>query len=65
MLLLWFGVGDVIAGDFIQIKGIMRKQKHHSILQRRVIPSGCRMIGLYFILLQDHDPKQNSKVIYN
>ena len=47
--------GDEIAGDFVQIKGIIQKEKYHSILHRNTIPSGCHIMGQNFIL-QDNDP---------
>ena len=35
---------DEIAGDFVQIKDITRKEKNQSILLRHAIPSGCRIL---------------------
>ena len=37
------------AGDFVQIKVIMRKKKYNSILQKHAIPSGCHIIRQNFV----------------
>lgn len=58
--------GGVIAGDFVQIKCIIRKEEYHSTLKRHAIPSGCCIIGHNFVLQQDNDaPKHNSKACTN
>ena len=64
-LVIWGSFGGEIAGDFVQIKGIMWKEKYHSILQRKTIPSGCCIIGQSFVLYQDNDPRHCSKLCTN
>ena len=44
-VMVWGCFGDKIAGDFIQIKGIMGKEKHYSILQRHAILLSSHKIG--------------------
>ena len=45
-VIIWefFFVG-VIAGDFVQIKGIKQKRKYDSILHQHAVPSDCSVIG--------------------
>ena len=43
----------------------MRKEQHHSILQRHAIPSGRRILGKNFIFQQDNDPNRTSKLCKN
>ena len=40
----------------------MEKRQYHSILQRHAIPSGLRLCGKGFVLLQDNDPKNTSRL---
>ena len=61
-VMVWGCFGGGIAGDLVQITGIMRKEEYHSILQRHAIPSGSRIIGKNFVLQQDNDPKHSSKL---
>ena len=58
-----FGGGKV--GDFYRVKGILKKEGYHSILQRHAIPYGRRLIGANFLLQQDNDPKHSSKLCNN
>ena len=46
-------------GGFYREKGILEK-KQYSILQRYAIPSGKRLCGRRFTLVQDNDPKHCS-----
>ncbi|KAF7663523.1 hypothetical protein LDENG_00208240 [Lucifuga dentata] len=43
--MLWGCFRGERSGDFVQVKGIMKKENYHSILQRHVIPSGLQIIG--------------------
>ena len=55
-----FGFNGV--GDLYRIKGNLDKKQYHSILQRRAIPSGKKLCGRGFTLLQDNDPKHSSNL---
>ena len=59
----YFGAGKV--GDLYNVKGILNKEGYHSILQRHAIPCGQHLIGAYFLLQQDNDPKHTSKLCNN
>ena len=61
-VMVWgcFGVGKV--GDLYRVKGILKKEGYHYILQRHAIPCGRRIIGANFLLQQDNDPKHSSKL---
>ena len=58
-----FGAGKV--GDLYKVKGILNKEGYHSILQRHAIPCGQRLIRANFLLQQDNDQKQTSKLCKN
>ena len=64
-VMVWgcFGGGKV--GDLYRVKGILKKEGYHSILQRHAIPCGRRLIGANFLLQQDNDPKHSSKLCKN
>ena len=64
-VMVWgcFGGGKV--GDFYRVKGILKKEGYHSILQRHAIPYGRRLIGANFLLQQHNDPKHSSKLCNN
>lgn len=64
-VMVWGCFGGFESGNFIQVKGTMRKEDYYSILQRHAIPSGLRLIGRNFILQQDNDPKHSSKLCTN
>ncbi|CDQ85386.1 unnamed protein product [Oncorhynchus mykiss] len=61
-VMVWgcFGGGKV--GDLYRVKGIMKKEGYHSILQHHAIPCGQSLIGANFLLQQDNDPKHSSKL---
>lgn len=64
-VMIWGCFGGDKSGDLVQIKGIMKKEQYHSILQRHAIPSGTKILGKPFILQQDNDPKHASKLCMN
>ena len=64
-VLVWGCFGGKSSGDLVQIKGIMKKEQYHSILQRHAIPSGIKLLDKPFILQQDNDPKHSSKLCQN
>ena len=45
--------------DLFRIQG---QHGSHSILQRYIIPSGLRLVGLSFVFQQDNDPKHTSRL---
>ncbi|MBN3285256.1 TC1A transposase, partial [Polyodon spathula] len=53
--------GDRV-GDLYQVHGKLNQHGCHSILQRHAIPSRLRLVGQFFILQQDNDPKHTSKL---
>lgn len=54
----------VLAISLYKIKNNLEK-KYHSILQRHVMPSGLKLCGKGFVLLQDNDPKHPSHLCKN
>lgn len=56
--------GDTL-GDIYRVPGILNQHGYHSILQRHAIPSGTRLIGDRFVLMQDNDPKHTCKLCKN
>ena len=64
-VMVWecFGGGKV--GDLYRVKGILKKEGYHSILQRHSIPCGRRLIEANFLPQQDNDPKHSSKLCKN
>ena len=52
-------------GDLYRVKGILKKEGYHSILQSHAIPCGQRLIVANFLLQQDNDPKHSSKLCNN
>ena len=50
-VMVWglFGGGKV--GDIYRVKGILKKEGYHSILQRHAIPYGQHLIGANFLLI--------------
>ena len=63
--MIWscFDAGKV--GDLYQVKGILKKEGYHSILQRHAIPCGHHLIGANFLLQQDNDSTHTSKLCNN
>ena len=52
-------------GDLYKIKKTLEKKQYHSILHRHAIPSGLRLCGKGFMLLQDNDPKHTTHLCKN
>ena len=59
----WFGGGKV--GDLYRVKGILKKEGYHSILQHIAIPCGRSLIGANCLLQKDNDTKHSSKLSNN
>ena len=55
----WCFAGDT---DLFRIQGTLNQHGYHSILQRYVILSGLRLVGLSFVFQQDNDPNHTSKL---
>lgn len=49
-------------GDLVQIRGILKKEGYRDILENNMLPSGLRVVGEQFVLMQDNDPKHSSKL---
>lgn len=64
-VMLWGCFAGNSAGDIHRVTGILNQNGYHSILQRHAIPSGTRLIGDNFVLMQDNDPKHTSKLCKN
>ena len=48
-------------GNLTQVKSKINLTGYHSILQHHVIPSGMRLVGQGFVLMQDNAPTHSSK----
>jgi hypothetical protein len=64
-VVVWGSFGGGKVGYLYRVKGILKKEGYHSILQRHVIPCGRCLIGDYFLLQQDNDLKYSSKLRTN
>ena len=63
-MMAWGGFGGGKVGDLYRVKGILKKEGYHSILQRHAIPCGWCLIGANSLLQQD-DTKHSSKLCKN
>jgi hypothetical protein len=60
--------GGICANGVTQLKiieGIMEKTVYHTILVRRALPEGKKLIGKGFIFQEDNDPKHSSNLCRN
>ena len=57
---VWGPFSVIGIGSLYKIKGNLEKKQYHSILQRHAMPSGKRLCGRGFTLLQDDDPKHSN-----
>lgn len=64
-VLVWGCFSLAGIGDLCKIDGIMRKEDYKKILRFNAIPSGVRLIGNNFVLMQDNDPKHTSLLCRN
>ena len=48
--------------DLHQVKGKLNQTGYHSILQHHTIPSGIQLVAQGFLLMQDNDRKNTSKL---
>ena len=64
-VMVWGCYGGGKVGDLYRVKGILKEEGYHSILQCRAIPCGRCLIWANFLLQQDNDPKHSSKLCNN
>ena len=50
-------------GDIVRITEKLTGEKYKNILHNHTVPSGQQLIGDYFILQQDNDPKHTCKLV--
>ena len=60
--MVWRIFANCKVRDSHQVKGKLNQSGYHSILQRHAIASGTWLVGQGFILMQDNDPKHNTKL---
>ena len=60
--MVWGAFSGHGMGDLINIESILTKERYKTILEDHAIPSGLRLIGPGFTLMQDNDPKHSSKL---
>ena len=53
--------GDTVC-DLFRIQDTLNQHGYHSILQQYAIPSGFRLVGLWFVFQQDNDPTHRQAV---
>ncbi len=56
-----FAAGGV--GAFIQVKGILVKEKYKQILIHHAVPSGTRLLGCGILFQQDNDSKHTAHIV--
>ncbi len=61
-VMVWGGVCAVGVVPLVRIKGIMDQKVYHSILVRKALPGGLKLLGRGFVLQQDNDPKHTAKL---
>ena len=52
-------------GDIVKITEKLTGEKYKNILHNHTVPSGRHLIGDYFIIQQDNDPKHTCKLVEN
>ena len=63
--MIWGSFAGSRVGDLHRVTGTLNQKGYHSILQRYTIPSGLRLVGQGFILLQDNDTNHTSRLRQN
>jgi hypothetical protein len=63
-VIVWECFGGAKVGDLYRVKGILKKEGYHSILQRHAIPCGRRLIGANFLLQQDKAQLQTMQELF-
>lgn len=57
--------GNGREGSLNHVQGVLNQHGYHSVLMRRVVPSGQWLIGENFISQQDNDPNHSSQLSKN
>ncbi len=61
-VMVWGGVCAAGVIPLVRIKGIMDAKYYHSILCRKALPGGIKLLGRGFTFQQDNDPKHTAKL---
>ena len=61
-MLVWGSFAGSKIGDLHKVTGSLDPKGYYSILQNRAVPSGLHLAGQVFILQQDNDPKQTTRL---
>ena len=61
-VIVWEAFINCKVVDLHQVKGKLYQTGYHSILQHHMIPSGTWFVGQTFIVMQDKDQKDTSKL---
>ena len=61
-VMLWGCFAGDTVSDLFRIKDTLNHHGNHSILLRYAIPSGLRLLGLWFVFQQEKDPKHTSRL---
>lgn len=64
-VMVWGGICTNGVTQLKRIEGIMDKTVYHTILVRRALPEGKKLIGKGFIFQEDNDPKHSSNLCRN
>ena len=62
---VWGCISIKGVGDIVRITEKLTGEKYKNILYNHTVPSGQQLIGDYFILQQDNDPKHTCKLVKN
>ena len=64
-VMVWGGICAAGVVPLVRIQGIMDQKVYHSILSRKAIPGGLKLLGRGFVFQQDNDPKHTAKLNAN
>ena len=62
---VWGCISIKGVGDIVRITEKLTGEKYKNILHNHTVPSGQQLVGDYFILQQDNDPKHTCKLVKN
>ena len=62
---VWECISIKGVGDIVKITEKLTGEKYKNILHNHTVPSGRQLIGDYFILQQNNDPKHTCKLVKN
>ena len=60
---VWVCISIKGIGDIVRITEKFTGEKYKNILHNHTVPSGRQLVGNYFILQQDNDPKHTCKLV--